>query len=1166
MADSENIGGIDVTIGADYSDLKADFASAQSDSQAAGSAIADAFNSTAATGVDALTEALGQLTGALGGLSGQVEDLSSAMGDYSGAATKAGESSEEAEGGLKAMAEQMAAVGEALVITEGMRELGTEALGAADNLTHATIALTTITGSGDQAKETIESLDQLGQSDGLAMPSLLSAATRMQAILGPSTDVNEQLKLVADGAAVMGTDIETATTKFDQMATAGTASARTLTSLGISLSSLATAYNSVIEGSDETASSVAASFKALDQSQRIDVLDAALKTLGGTAEQVANQTFGGQWQQLANEWEGVMVQVGQAILPVVSDLIQFTKTDIVPFLQDAIGGFNSLSPAVKDTVVALTLAVAAIVPVTGALAAMGLAVSGLEGLVPAITGLMGSLGLATGAAGEAAAGAAESVGTAGLGGSLVALVPVAATAGIAFLEFKGQTGDLKDAVTGLFGTLGQLVTAMAKAGESAITTSGLWQTASTAISSLASSISAQFQQMGRDTITYTEQLNALIQTVFGITPGLDGAAQGLKNFQVSATTTQAAVDALTASFKAAKESVVDTSGPIKTALDAIAKSAGDNATALKAAQTEYQMLTASFASGMPMINGVVATLPMVNIGLADLKKAAGDAGTSLEQLGVVVAPIPGTMDAINQAALKLGPSTTTLAGAQQLAADAATAQQANLFLLNTTLDTAQAKVMLLTTQYRDSQAAQDGSITKTQELQTAEKNLIDAEVALAAAHLKMTTAQDDARASAAILASGIGTVGANLAVLQNDLSGAQAKLQDQIDLMNVGQGSAAKYATALKQVQTAQENLDVATAVAATGLQGNTAQWAILEQELVAAKAKLSDVTTAYKDGTDSAQQYASAQTGVLNAQIAADQQTAIYATGLANNTDQISLLTTQVAAAQAKVNDLTTAVQNGLPYQAQLLSAEQSLTSAQKALNDAVAASVSPLTASKNAVNDLATAGRSAITVMGDLGQQMGDVGNAAAAAGAQIQAAAADLDNFIELSNSMTGTTAGASGLGGGKTYYAEGQAPYYTGAAAGLNSQFGTSDLVKPGTTMSQSELDALSAQLDQIANSSGLTGTALTQLTEKVFQYYAAPLHGSHPGRYYSGGQYASRWLSPVSASSYFDFRDNHQRHHDIDGHFGDRWSTRHVVLRRQLPRRCRRTKRPERFGW
>jgi len=42
--------------------------------------------------------------------------------------------------------------------------------------------------------------------------------------------------------------------------------------------------------SDATASSVAAMFKALDQSQRIDVLNAALGTLGGTAEKVAEQT------------------------------------------------------------------------------------------------------------------------------------------------------------------------------------------------------------------------------------------------------------------------------------------------------------------------------------------------------------------------------------------------------------------------------------------------------------------------------------------------------------------------------------------------------------------------------------------------------------------------------------------------------------------------------------------------------------------------------------------------------------------------------------------------------------------------------------------------------------------------------------------------------------
>ena len=52
MADNtENIGGVNVTIGADLSDLQAGFSQAQTDAQAAGAAIADAFASAGSTGL-----------------------------------------------------------------------------------------------------------------------------------------------------------------------------------------------------------------------------------------------------------------------------------------------------------------------------------------------------------------------------------------------------------------------------------------------------------------------------------------------------------------------------------------------------------------------------------------------------------------------------------------------------------------------------------------------------------------------------------------------------------------------------------------------------------------------------------------------------------------------------------------------------------------------------------------------------------------------------------------------------------------------------------------------------------------------------------------------------------------------------------------------------------
>ena len=179
------------------------------------------------------------------------------------------------------MAEKLAAVGEALVITEGLREFGSEALNAADAITHASIALTTMTGDSAAAEETIKGLESLGMADGLAMPSLLTAAQRMTAILPPGTDVVGVLGKVADGASVMGTDIESAAQRFDLMVNAGTLSGRALTSVGLSLTAVTDALNTFNPTANATADTVTAMFKALDPGDRITVLETALSGLGG---------------------------------------------------------------------------------------------------------------------------------------------------------------------------------------------------------------------------------------------------------------------------------------------------------------------------------------------------------------------------------------------------------------------------------------------------------------------------------------------------------------------------------------------------------------------------------------------------------------------------------------------------------------------------------------------------------------------------------------------------------------------------------------------------------------------------------------------------------------------------------------------------------------------
>jgi hypothetical protein len=426
----------------------ADTAGDALDSIAASSGLADVDTDASAavesldqvgTAAESAGEALDSIAGSseLADLEGDASAASDSLDDLDTAAVSAGEgledaasgerdvseAAEEAEGGLEGFAEQLLAVGEALAITEGLKELADEAEEASDKITTATIALTTITGSAEQAHSTIEGLEELGTNEGLAMPSLLTAATRMQQMLGPSTDVIALLGSIGNGAQAMGTDITAAAQKFDQMAVAGTASARTMSSLGLSLTGLATAINTVSGTEAANEQNAAAMFKAMDQTQRIEVLQTAMQGLGGVAAQVAQQTFGAQWTILANQWETVMVEAGQALLPVVSAMNEFLKTDIIPFIKEMATDFNALPAPIKDTAVAVTVATVALAAAALTLGTLAIPITALTTLVPAVSTAMKTLGLISGetAAAQTAEAAATTVGAAASAEAAVAL-------------------------------------------------------------------------------------------------------------------------------------------------------------------------------------------------------------------------------------------------------------------------------------------------------------------------------------------------------------------------------------------------------------------------------------------------------------------------------------------------------------------------------------------------------------------------------------------------------------------------------------------------------------------------------------------------------------------------------------------------------------------------
>lgn len=632
----ESIGNLVVEITGDYSELQGQLDAAASTAESSANAIAAAFDKPVGAEMESSLASLGTAASDAGSgfttLATDVEGVGSAAAgaatpiENAGESTRhAGEAASEAGGSLREMAEQFVAIGEALVITEGLVEFGDEALTAADNITRANIALGTLSGSAEQAKGTIEHLEELGISDGLAFPSLLKAATNMTAILQPGTDVVGLLGHIADGAAVMGTDITAAATRFDQMATAGTASARTLTQIGLSLDSLSEAFNRVIAGSDTTARSVGEAFKALDQSQRVQVLTDALQHLGGTAQQVAQQTFGGQWIILSNQWEQVMAKVGETLIPVISALTDFAKTDVIPFISAMVDDFKALPVPVQDVAVGVALAAAALVPLAGGLAATGLAMAGLQTVLPLVTGLLGTFGIASGEAAvaeEGLAAASTEVAAAGalpaVAGALTLVGEAAIAAAAAFAGFK--LGDWLDHNLPAFDRF----------------TTGI-------------------NELINDIPGFTDFINH-ISGLQGATNGLDQSTEKLKEYAASIgivltgtyTSVEQYSDALIAAIKAqdgTAASMKDLMGAAATAFDNLEASQSKEKQAADNLKQVYEAIRDALQDGTNKVNGHT-------VSTKDLTVAYNEWITASEKVNVYLKGFPDSLSAITGAQQK----------------------------------------------------------------------------------------------------------------------------------------------------------------------------------------------------------------------------------------------------------------------------------------------------------------------------------------------------------------------------------------------------------------------------------------------------------------------------------------------------------------------------------
>src|SRR5579885_240095 len=331
----------------------------------------------------------------------KIDGFTSAMADVSSTLDSIKGSVE----GLQTVSEALVGIGEALAVTEKLKEFGEEALNAAGTVQSVATALTQLTGSADSAREAVESIKELAATEPFAFPEIAPTIQRMIALGVTVEQLPTVMQAVADSAAATGNSFSAVANSFDRVAVSGNANARQLVQLGISLEDLGRVMG-------VTADQVTQAFKALDESERIETLTQALEKFAGSAKAQAD-TISGEWQILKNKFEEVMVAVGDALTPAVTDLLNFGKSTLSA-IQTALDAFNSLPGPVKEVAGAIGILGAGIAPLTAAIGTLGLGLVGIQAVIGPLTELLEAFGVAGGeaAAGEeAAAVAAEHLAT-----------------------------------------------------------------------------------------------------------------------------------------------------------------------------------------------------------------------------------------------------------------------------------------------------------------------------------------------------------------------------------------------------------------------------------------------------------------------------------------------------------------------------------------------------------------------------------------------------------------------------------------------------------------------------------------------------------------------------------------------------------------------------------
>ena len=370
MAD-EILGSLVVDITGDYSELQSAIEEAESVGTAGAESISDAFNAAgtaadatsnqfslfgeqvteasaqmdlfdtksieAADSMQQIGDASGEVASGFDQLGGAANEAASGLNEVGDELEHVGGEAEESESNVAELLGELGEMAGIAISVEGLKELGEEALTAYAGVQTATIALTAMEGSAAKASETIEQLESLANQDALSFPSLLSAAQRMVAFGFAAEEIPGILNAAANAAAATGNGFDQVTNSIDRLVISGTAGARQLATLGLSVQNLAAVMG---VSSDE----VAADFKAMDPSDRLAIIEEALGKYAGVAQLTA-QSISGEWQQLENATHQTFVSLGADIAPAASAIMSFAKDDVVPAVSSILSEMAGMATA-----------------------------------------------------------------------------------------------------------------------------------------------------------------------------------------------------------------------------------------------------------------------------------------------------------------------------------------------------------------------------------------------------------------------------------------------------------------------------------------------------------------------------------------------------------------------------------------------------------------------------------------------------------------------------------------------------------------------------------------------------------------------------------------------------------------------------------------------------